>query len=175
MFSLYPEANMYSYSYKVSYFETLWYSSLAVATVQLKGNLIPARVLQVGNSRVKITSCGQYTNGHPLRSCLCQANHRACAPANVTSILNELVNIYTMNLQILSLYVPIDAWIVRPAEQLLTCSRVQYPMPYCLACHCLMWRKDLVSRLRMDPSSATKSPLTSSRLVNWLEGKKICY
>ena len=149
-----------------------------IYTVQLKGNLIPARVLQVGNSRVKITSCGQYTNGHPLRLCLCQANHQACAPANVTSIFNELFNIrsiYTMNLHILSLYVLIDAWIIRPAEKLLTCSRVQYPMPYCLVCHCLMWRKYLVSRLRMDPLLATESPLTSSRLVNWLEGKKICY
>ena len=88
-------------------------------TVQLKGNLIPARVLQVEYCRVKITSCAQYLNGRPLCSYPHQANCRACAPANNTceqyiilyELLNEHYNInsrYTMNLQILSLYVLID-------------------------------------------------------------------
>ena len=74
--------------------------------VQLKGNLIPACMLQV-EYWVKIASCIQYLNGHPLHSCLHQANCLACAPANVTLILNEILNetyninsmhMYTMNL-----------------------------------------------------------------------------
>ena len=81
-------------------------------------------------SRVKITSCVQYLNRHPLRSCLHQANCLAChAPANVTLILNELFSktyninsIYTMKLQFLSLYVPIKHWIHCPTEKLFVCS-----------------------------------------------------
>ena len=34
--------------------------------------------------QVKITSCVQYLNGCPLRSCPHQANCLACAPANIT-------------------------------------------------------------------------------------------
>ena len=48
--------------------------------VQLKGNLIPAHVLQVEYYRVKITSCVQYLNGHPLRLYPHQANCLACVP-----------------------------------------------------------------------------------------------
>ena len=53
-------------------------------TVQLKGNLIPIHMLQVEYCRIKITSCVQYMNGHPLRLCLHQANCLACAPTNIT-------------------------------------------------------------------------------------------
>ena len=60
--------------------------------VQLKGNLIPACVLQVENSWVMITSCVQYLNGHLLFLCPHQANRRVCAPANITLILNEHFN-----------------------------------------------------------------------------------
>ena len=98
-------------------------------TVQLKGNLIPACMLQVECCWVKIASCIQYLNRHRLHSCLHQANCLACAPANVTLILNELSNktfninsIYTMNLQILSLYVLIDPLIHCLTEKLLACS-----------------------------------------------------
>ena len=45
-----------------------------VITVRLKGNLIPSRVLQVENSRVKITSCVQYLNGRLLHLCPHQGN-----------------------------------------------------------------------------------------------------
>ena len=45
-----------------------------VITVQLKGNLIPSRVLQVENSWVKITSCVQYLNGRLLHLCPHQRN-----------------------------------------------------------------------------------------------------
>ena len=96
----------------------LYYQHLSFNTcdmVQLKGNLIPTRVLQVEYCWVKITSCVQYLNGHPLRSCPHQANCLVCAPANVTLILNDLLNetysitsIYTMNLRILSLYILFD-------------------------------------------------------------------
>ena len=65
---------------------------LALRTVQLKCNLILTRVLQLEISRVKITSCVQYLNGCSLHSCLHQANHRACVPANVSLILNKLFN-----------------------------------------------------------------------------------
>ena len=54
--------------------------------VQLKGNLIPARMLQLEISHVKITSCIQYLNGHPLCLCPHQANRRVCVPANVPLI-----------------------------------------------------------------------------------------
>ena len=60
--------------------------------VQLKGNLIPTRVLQVENSQLKKTSCIQYLNGCPLRLCPHHANHQASAPMNITFILNELFN-----------------------------------------------------------------------------------
>ena len=60
--------------------------------VQLKGNLIPTHMLQVENSWVKVTSCVQYFNGHPLRSYPHQAKRRACAPTNVTLILNKPLN-----------------------------------------------------------------------------------
>ena len=43
-------------------------------------------------SRVKITLCIQYLNGHPLHLCLHQANRQACVPANVPLILNKLFN-----------------------------------------------------------------------------------
>ena len=83
--------------------------------VQLKGNLIPACMLQVEYCLVKTTSCVQYLNGHPLRSCPHQTNYLACAPTNVALILNELLNetcninsIYMMNLWILFLYALID-------------------------------------------------------------------
>ena len=74
--------------------------------VQLKGNLIPACVLQVEYCRVKITSCVQYLNGRPLLSCLHVVNCLACAPMNISyiilyEILNENYNISsicTMNL-----------------------------------------------------------------------------
>ena len=66
--------------------------STKTITVQLKGNLIPARVLQLEISRVKITSCIQYLNRHPLHLCPHQANYRACVPANVPLILNKLFN-----------------------------------------------------------------------------------
>ena len=55
-------------------------------TVQLQGNLIPARMLQLENYRVKITSCIQYLKGRPLRLCLHEANHQVCIPTNVTFI-----------------------------------------------------------------------------------------
>ena len=73
------------------------------------------------------------------------------------SFLMELNNncIYTMNLWILSLYVPIDPWMDHPTEKLLTCSCVQHLIPYCLVCYRLVWR--------MDPLLAIESPLTSSR------------
>ena len=51
--------------------------------VQLKGNLVSTRVLQVEYCQVKITSCVQYLNGHPLCSCPHQANCLACALANI--------------------------------------------------------------------------------------------
>ena len=82
--------------------------------VQLKDNLIPARVLQLEISRVKTTSCVQYLNGRLLHLCLHQGNRQAYVPTNVPLILNKLfmklnINcIYMMNLQPLSLYVPID-------------------------------------------------------------------
>ena len=66
-------------------------------------------------SWVKITSCIQYLNRCPLDLCPNQEIRRACAPANVTLILNKLFNeiynidsIFTMILRILSLYVPIE-------------------------------------------------------------------
>ena len=55
-----------------------------VCTIQIKGNSIPVHVLQVKYCQVKITSCVQYLNWHPLRSCPHQANYLACAPANIT-------------------------------------------------------------------------------------------
>ena len=55
--------------------------------VQLKGNLIPACMLQLENSQVKITSCVQYLNGRLLRSCLHQANRWMCVLTNVALIL----------------------------------------------------------------------------------------
>ena len=61
-------------------------------TVQLKGNLIPACVLQIDNSWVKITLCIQYMNGHQSRSCSYQANCWAFTPTNVALILNKLFN-----------------------------------------------------------------------------------
>ena len=60
--------------------------------VQLKGNLIPTHVLQVENSRMKITSCIQYFNECPLHSYQHQANRPVCASANVTLILNKFLN-----------------------------------------------------------------------------------
>ena len=60
--------------------------------VQLKGNLIPARMLQVDNSQVKITSCIQYMNRHLSRLYLHQANCRACAPANVVHSFEQTFN-----------------------------------------------------------------------------------
>ena len=56
--------------------------------VQLKGNLIHVRMLQLEISHVKITSCIQYLNGRPLRFCPNQANCQACVPVNVPLILN---------------------------------------------------------------------------------------
>ena len=83
--------------------------------VQLKGNLILVRMLQVEYCRVKITSCAYYLNRCLLHPCPHQANCLACAPENITLMLNKLLNetynnngIYTMNLRILSLYVLID-------------------------------------------------------------------
>ena len=70
--------------------------------------------------------------------------------------------IYTMNLQTLSLYVPINPWIDSPTEKLLTCSCVQYLIPFCLVCYYLVWK--------MDPLLVIKSPLTSSRLACQLVG-----
>ena len=55
-------------------------------TIQLKCNLIPARELQVDNSRVKITLCVQYMNGHLSHLCVHQVNHCAFAPVNVALI-----------------------------------------------------------------------------------------
>ena len=91
-----------------------------IYTVQLKDNLIPPCMLQVEYCWVKITSCIQYLNRHPLHSCPHQANCLACAPPNVTLILNKLLNetyninsIYTKSLWISSLYVlihPLSYW-----------------------------------------------------------------
>ena len=67
--------------------------------------------------------------------------------------------IYMMNLQMLSLYVPIDPSIDYPTEKLLVCSCVQYPIPY----H-LVWR--------LDPLLAIESPLTSLRLDCQLVGNQ---
>ena len=80
-------------------------------TVQLKGNLLPAHMLQVEYCQVKIISYVQYLNGYPLHLCPHQANRWACACTNVALILNELFNethninsIYTINLRMLPLY-----------------------------------------------------------------------
>ena len=59
--------------------------------VQFKGNLIPARMLQLDNSQVNIISCVQHLNRHLLHSCLHQANCWACVPTNVALILDKLL------------------------------------------------------------------------------------
>ena len=75
-------------------------------TVQLKGNLIPARVLQVEYCQVKIIKGGpiplfcdtfntkyraeNFTDTDSDTNTPHQANCWACAPTNVTLILNEL-------------------------------------------------------------------------------------
>ena len=61
-------------------------------------------------------------------------------------LLNEYYNtnsLYTMNLQILSLYVLIDPWIHCPI--LKSCSRAAYLMPYCLAgCGEWIWCREWI-------------------------------
>ena len=59
---------------------------------QLKVNFMPACVLLVENSWVKIISGVKYFNGGLLNYCLHQAKCRACGPMNVILILNELLN-----------------------------------------------------------------------------------
>ena len=58
-----------------------------------------------------------------------------------------------MNLQILPMYIPINPQIDCPTDKLLTCSYMQYLIPYCLVCFCLVWR--------MNSLSVIESPLTS--------------
>ena len=67
-----------------------------------------------------------------------------------------------MNLRTLSLYVPIDPSINSPTEKLLTCSCMQYLIPYCLVCYCLVWK--------MDRLLVIEFTLTSSRLAYQLVG-----
>ena len=83
-------------------------------TVQLKGNLIPARVLQVEYCRVKVKLCSIFelapvmfvpTSGKS--SGVCTHKHYII----LYELLNEIHNInsiYLMNLRILSLHVLID-------------------------------------------------------------------
>ena len=137
--------------------------------VQLKGNLIPAYVLQLEISCVKIKSCVQYLNRCPLCLCSNQANCLA-HPQMFHLLLNKLLMklnincIHPMNLRILSLYVPIDPWIDCPTEKLLTCSCVQYLIPCCLVCYHLAWE--------MDPLLAIESLLTSLGLACQLVGSQ---
>ena len=72
--------------------------------------------------------------------------------------------ICTMNLQTLSLYVPIDPWVESPTEKPLMCSCVQYLIPYCLVCYRLVWK--------MYYLLAIESPLTSSCLARQLVGSQ---
>ena len=65
--------------------------------------------------------------------------------------------IHTMNLWMLSLYVPINPWVNCPTEKLLTYGCMQYRNPYCLVWYRLVWR--------LDPLLAIEFPLTSSGLV----------
>ena len=60
--------------------------------LQLKGNMIPAPVLQVDSSQVKITLCVQYMNGRHSRLCLHQANRRVYAPMNVAHSFEQTFN-----------------------------------------------------------------------------------
>ena len=72
---------------------------------------------------------------------------------------------YTMNLQILPIYVPIDPKIDCPTEKLLTRSYMQHLIPYCLVCYCLLWRMNSLLAIE----SLCVWP------VSWLEAhKKIC-
>ena len=104
-----------------------WNKTNSLWTSALYRNCI--KLLQVEHCQVKITSWVQYLNGNQLHSCPHQANCVACAPVNVAVILNELLketyninSLYTMNSQILPLYVLIDPWLHCPTEKLLTCS-----------------------------------------------------
>ena len=62
------------------------FKSIPLHTVQFKGNLILTHILQLEISRVKITSCVQYLNGHPLHLSPHEANRWACVPMNVPPI-----------------------------------------------------------------------------------------
>ena len=65
-----------------------------VCTVQLKGNLMPACLLQLDNLWVKITSCVQYLNGHPFMptsgKSLGMYTHK-CGPHFWTNFLLNLI------------------------------------------------------------------------------------
>ena len=141
-----------------------------IAMVQLKGNLISTLVLQVKNSWVKITSCTQYFNRHLLCLHLQQTNCWACVTVNVTLNFNLIVigYSYTMNLLILSLYVPIEPWIdvlLKSCSYAASCS-VSFNIIWCA----IVWyRMDFMHR--MDLSLEIESPLTSLRLSSQLVGR----
>ena len=111
--------------YVASHITTIYSTTMG----QLKGNLMPARVLQVEYCRVKITLCIQHLNVHPLRLCPHHASCQRHVHPQTLLILNELFNetnninsIHTVNLLILSLYIPVVPSIYCPTEKLLTCS-----------------------------------------------------
>ena len=65
-----------------------------VCTVQLKGNLMPACLLQLDNLWVKITSCVQYLNGHPFMPTSGKSlgmYTRKCGPHFWTNFLLNLI------------------------------------------------------------------------------------
>ena len=74
-------------------------------TVQLKGDLIPAHVLQVEHCRVKITSCFQYLNGCPVKfmpasgklSGVCTYKHYIILYEFLNEYYHNINSIYMMN------------------------------------------------------------------------------
>ena len=139
-------------------------------TVQLKGNLISTCILQLENSRVKITSCIQYLNGRPLRSYACpdQANCQACVPANVPLILNKLFNenwlcIHNELRNIVSVCSNQSLnWFSYWKTAHMQLHAVSHS--YCLVCYQLVWK--------MNPLLAIESLLISSRLACQLVGRQ---
>ena len=135
-------------------------------TVQFKGNLIPALMLQVEYCQMKITSCVQYLNGRPLRSCLHQANCLACASISVTFTLNELLNeTYNISCIIHNELTNVVSVCSNkslnplPTEKLLVCS----------ISHALLfgwvWRMDLVQRMDSSLVIKTHSRVSAAKKV----------
>ena len=118
-----------------------------VITVQLKGNLIPTRVVQVGWKLHHVFYI--WTGACYICACIRQIIRHVhplmLHSFRINFVMKFNINyILTMNLRIMCLYVPTDPWINCLTDKLLTCSCVKYLMPYCFTVGCrLAWRIDL--------------------------------